>query len=80
MGQLNHFLVIYNLRKGELVDLKRFGTDVDEATEAYAQVEELWRGRDDSADFEIVLVGADSEETLHVTHSRYFTTPALTPF
>jgi len=79
MGQLNHFLIIYNLRRGELVELTPFGGDVDRATEAYAEIEREWRDRDDSADFEIVLVGADSEETLHVTHSRYFTSPGLTP-
>ena len=79
MNEIQHFLIFYNLRNGELVDLRRFGSDVDSATEAYAEIEREWRKRDDREDYEIVLVGADSEETLHVTHSRYFTKPELVP-
>jgi hypothetical protein len=78
MGEINHFLIVFDLANSELVELRRFGTDVDEATEAYAEIEREWRDRDDSSQFEIVLVGADSEDTLHVTHSRYFTKPGLT--
>jgi hypothetical protein len=79
MGQINHFLIVYNLRRGELVDLRKFGADVDRATETHADVERQMRDRDDSDKFEIVLVGADSEATLHVTHSRYFAARELTP-
>lgn len=79
MNEINHFLIVYNLRTGELVDLKKFGPDVEQATDAYAESEKELRSRDDREDFEIVLVGADSEETLHVTHSRYFTRREAVP-
>ena len=34
----------------------------------------------DYEDYEIVLVGADSRETLEVTHSRYFRPGEVVPF
>lgn len=69
---LQHFLILYSLRDAELLDLKRFGTDVASATAAYSELEREYRDRTDHDDFEIVLVGADSLETVHRTHSRYF--------
>jgi hypothetical protein len=75
-----HFLIVYNRREEELVQFEPFGTDVIRATEAYADVEKTYRDRADRDDFEIVLVGADSEETLEVTHSRYFKKGEAVPF
>jgi hypothetical protein len=69
---LRHFLLIYNLRQRHLEHLEEFGTDTRAATHAYAELEREYRKRDDHADFEIVLVGADSLETVRGTHSRYF--------
>lgn len=69
---LKHFLIIYNLRESRRVSLDEFGDDADRATHAYAAAEELYRQRGDQNDFEIVLVGADSLDTIKVTHSRYF--------
>jgi len=69
---LNHFLIVYNLREGHRVALEEFGRHVTKATDAYTALEREYRDRDDHEDFEIVLVGADSIETLQVTHSRYF--------
>ena len=69
---LQHFLILYSLRGGALVHLEEFGTDVDRATTAYAELEREYRDRSDHDDFEIVLVGADSIDTVHRTHSRYF--------
>jgi hypothetical protein len=77
---LNHFLVVFNLREEALVDFSEFGSDVDRATEAYAEKEREYRNRGDRDDFEIVLVGADSRETLEVTHSRYFKRAEAVPF
>lgn len=71
---INHFLIVYNLRDEELLQFQPFGKDVEGATEAYARAESLYRERPDHEDFEIVLVGADSADTLKVTHSRYFKT------
>ena len=70
---MNHFLILYNLREGKLVRLDEFGNNARKATDAYAALEQvLYRDRSDHEDYEIVLVGADSLETLRVTHSRYF--------
>jgi hypothetical protein len=69
---LNNFLLIYNLRDQRLAHLEEFGTDTAAATRAYADLEREYRERADHADFEIVLIGADSLDTVHVTHSRYF--------
>lgn len=69
---INHFLLTYNLRSGLLEHIDQFGEDTRAATAAYADREEEFRGREDHGDYEIVLIGADSLETVQVTHSRYF--------
>lgn len=69
---LQHFLILYSLKDAELLHLEKFGTDVARATDAYSALEREYRERDDHDDFEIVLVGADSLDTVHHTHSRYF--------
>ena len=66
---LRHFLIVYDLRESRRVLLEEFAS-ARRATDAYAAAEEEYRDR--SADFEVVLVGADSLETVKVTHSRYF--------
>lgn len=77
---LQHFLLRYNLRTRELEDLRPFGSDGEAATRAYAELETEYRDRPDHMDFEIVLVAADSLETIQVTHSRYFDGAVTTPF
>jgi len=69
---IKHFLLTYNLRRGLLEHIDQFGEDTRAATTAYADLEEKFRARDDHNDYEIVLIGADSLETVQVTHSRYF--------
>jgi hypothetical protein len=76
---LEHFLLIYDLARGELESMARFGDPI-EAAEAYTVAERKLRMRDDRDNFEIVLVGADSLDTLKVTHSRYFESGELLPF
>lgn len=76
---LEHFLLVYDLVRGELRSMARFD-DVFEAAEAYTDTERQLREQPDRDDFEIVLVGADSLETLKVTHSRYFSSEELIPF
>ncbi len=63
-----HFLLVYDLRLQRLVSTKRF-SDPAEATAAYAECEAQHRG---NSDVEIVLVGADSLETIKQTHGHYF--------
>lgn len=77
---INHFLIVYDLRHARLIDFRPFGNDIDSATEAYAAAERAYRDHSDQKDFEIVLVGADSRETLEQTHSRYFKSRATVPF
>lgn len=66
---LNHFLIVFDLQAQVLVDFQAFGPDIKDATQAYEKKE---REYGSLLDLEIVLVGADSRETLEVTHSRYF--------
>jgi sulfite reductase beta subunit-like hemoprotein len=77
---INHFLIIYNLRNRELADFVEFGSDVESAAEAYAETEREYGERPDRYDYEIVLLGSDSRETLEVTHSRYFKHGERVPF
>lgn len=66
--QMCHFLLVYNHKEQRLVQQQPF-TDAGEATDAYAKAEEFAR---DEPHLEIVLVGADSIETIMETHASYF--------
>jgi hypothetical protein len=66
---LNHFLLLYDVRHQALLDALPFGEDGDAAAAAYAEKEQVYRDRDD---VEIVLLGADSLDTLRKTHPHYF--------
>jgi hypothetical protein len=66
---LIHFLLIFDLDQQKLVGCEEF-KDADEAAARYAQLERDHRQRGDRV--EIVLVGADSIETLRQTHGNYF--------
>lgn len=67
---IRHFLLVYDRRAGRLAEQREFA-DASEAAQAYASLEALHRG---AADTEVVLLGADSLDTLKQTHSHYFTT------
>jgi len=64
----HHFLLVYDLARQELVRQLEFH-DGDEAAAAYRELENEHQGR---ADLEIVLVGADSIDTIKRTHAHYF--------
>jgi hypothetical protein len=66
--EIKYFLVTYFTQEGRY-DVREFGTDHDAAMTAYVEIEEQYRGRDD---LDIVLLGADSLETIKRTHSSYF--------
>ncbi len=51
------------------VAVEDFGADETAATDAYSRLE---RETGDQGDVEVVLVGADSLETVRKTHSHYF--------
>jgi hypothetical protein len=65
---LIHFLLVYDLNLQKLIVQQEFA-DGEEAAQAYARMEAEHRGNND---VEIVLVGADSIETIHLTHGQYF--------
>ena len=66
--EIKHFLVIYDPATSE-VEVQRFGTDYDTAQTAYAEAE---RANGMAAKLDIVLLSADSQETIEQTHSSYF--------
>ena len=68
--EIQHFLVVYNLSEGR-AHVREFGTDYDGALAAYAEAEKDFENRDT---YDIVLLGADSMDTIKRTHSSYFHT------
>lgn len=72
-----HFLLVYDRHQGKLTFQQSY-TDSAEAVRAYEQMEETHR---DDRDMEIVLVGADSIETIMLTHGNYFdAVPSASPY
>lgn len=67
--RLQQFLLIYDRDRDELIHKESFGQDVDAATTAYRAAEIEYH---DQPQMNIVLVGADSLETVKITHSTYF--------
>jgi hypothetical protein len=66
--EIKHFLVIYDPTGGK-VKVQRFGTDYDAAQAAYVEAE---RENGVEGELDIVLLSADSLETIKQTHSSYF--------
>jgi hypothetical protein len=64
----NYFLLIYNQSTGELA-VEEFGDSPELAAAEYGRRE---RSYGDRSEIEVVLVGADSLETIKKTHSHYF--------
>lgn len=62
-----HFLLVFDHRAASLINSQEF-EDVDEALIAYAEAEE----RNDAVHMEVVLIGADSLDTVKQTHGNYF--------
>jgi hypothetical protein len=68
MADLIHFLLTYDVQEARLVEVREF-RDIDEAVAAYEAAEAAHRN---DVSLEIVLLGADSLETIKVTHANYF--------
>jgi hypothetical protein len=66
--EIKHFLVSYDLDTGE-TEVESFGTDYDAAQAAYAEAE---RANAEDEKLDVVLLSADSLETIKQTHSSYF--------
>jgi len=63
-----HFLLVYDLTEQRLLSQESFNR-ADEAIAAYSRLE---LEHSDDQRVEIVLVGADSIETVMRTHAQYF--------
>lgn len=64
---LIYYLVVYNRQSAEVV-YQEF-ENADEASSAYARLEAEYGANDE---VEVVLLGADSIETIKKTHPNYF--------
>ena len=69
VDDIRHFLVIYDVRAAKAT-VEEFD-DYDAALSAYEKIEKEHFDRDD---LDIVLLGADSLETIKRTRSSYFST------
>lgn len=72
-GPTQYFILVYDLAMRH-VEVHEYGDDVEQANAAYSTLEDQHAG----GKFEIVLVGADSIETIKRTHSPYFSTGTAT--
>jgi hypothetical protein len=70
---IKHFLVTRHVA-GHRTTVVEFGTDYDAAQHAYQEAEQQARGRQD---LDVVLLSADSLETIKLTHSSYFEPKSL---
>jgi hypothetical protein len=66
--EIKHFLISFDPAVGK-TDVQSFDTDYDAAQAAYAKAEQA-NGMESAID--IVLISADSIETIEQTHSSYF--------
>lgn len=66
--EIKHFLVTRNLASGHTT-VREFGTDYEAAQVAYSAAE---RDAAVRQDLDVVLLSADSLETIKRTHSSYF--------
>ncbi len=67
-GPTNYFLLIYNLAT-RAVEIEEWHADDVGAAARYTEREREFQ---DDENIEVVLVGADSLDTVKVTHSHYF--------
>jgi hypothetical protein len=67
-SEIQHFLVVYDVKAGK-PKVRELGNDYEAALRLYEELEEQHRG---DASTEVVLLSADSLETIKRTHSSYF--------
>jgi ppGpp synthetase/RelA/SpoT-type nucleotidyltranferase len=65
----NNWLIIYNWHEARFVNWMSLGTDAEAAAERYGDYERRYPFEDG---YEVVLIGADSAETIRHTHAHYF--------
>ena len=71
-----YFLLTYDRSKLRLVDIERF-RDGEKAIDLYGERERQYA---DQPHMEVVLLGADSEDAIRVTHPTYFRDFEAEPF
>lgn len=67
-SEIRQFLLVMNIRKG-LTEVRDLGTDYASAVATYEAAEAEHRG---DSNYDIVLVGSDSLDTVKLTHGSYF--------
>ena len=72
-GKTIHFLITYDRSNRQLLNLERFHNG-KKAVDTYGEREREYADR---PQIEVVLLGADSEEAIRVTHPVYFRTEPL---
>ena len=65
---MRYFLLIYDRSKGDLVEKREFDDRHQALRERFSR-EVRWHSR---REYEVVVLGAESEEALRHTHGRYF--------
>jgi hypothetical protein len=65
---VNHYLIVFDRSRSVILRNEAFSTRQAALQARFEAEREL--GRD--SDIEVVVLGADSQETLRRTHSRYF--------
>lgn len=68
MSELVHYLLVFNRATGELVSIDSF----QEQESATAALSVLERRHESDEQIEVVLISADSIDTLKKTHGHYF--------
>lgn len=66
---INHYIVIFNAAKQELINLEYFDGDSSAALDRLSELEEQYLG--DRA-VQVILFGSESLEQLKLTHPHYF--------
>ena len=69
-GPTKYFILVYDMRLRH-VEVLEYGADVSGANAAYSDLEDKYVAK---GTHEVVLIGADSIETIQRTHSPYFST------
>jgi hypothetical protein len=68
-SRLNNWLIVYDWRAARFAGWSDLGADTAEAAKTYASFERRYRYDDG---YEVVLIGADSTDTIKRTHAHYF--------
>ncbi|HEY8303865.1 MAG TPA: hypothetical protein VIG42_04660 [Solirubrobacteraceae bacterium] len=71
--EIKHFLITRDVTRHE-TSVREFGANYDAAQHAYQEAERQARNR---SDLDVVLLSADSLETIKSTHSSYFERKSL---